>query len=255
MNYSQIEKEVSAIIFAIKKYVHGREFILQTGHCPLLAIFSSKKGIPTLTTNRLQRWATMLLNYSFKMEFLQSKQIAHADRLSRLIPKNTEPLEEIVIASLKLEMDVKYFFFNTIKEPPVKLEEIEFMTKFDKFINQTKKELMNQKVKTNNIFSTCNGILMYGERVVIPAVFTKKILKYFHIGLPGMSRMKAPMRSYVYWPGMNKDIENMVKSCKSCASVAKEPPIKFYSWPKTDKPSSRLHIVYAGLIKGTNSLS
>ena len=42
------------------------------------------------------------------MEFLPSKEIAHADELSRLIPKNTELLEWSVIASLKSEMDVKY---------------------------------------------------------------------------------------------------------------------------------------------------
>ena len=90
MNYSQIEKEGLAIIFATKKfhkYVHSREFILQMDHHQLLAIFGSKKGIPTHTANHLQRWATMMLNYSFKMKFLPSKEIAHADELSRLIPK------------------------------------------------------------------------------------------------------------------------------------------------------------------------
>ena len=86
------------------------------------------------------------------MEFLPSKKIAHADGLSRSIPKNTEPIEETVIASLKSEMNVKYVLFNTVKELPVMLEKIKFKTKFDKFINQTKKEIMNQKVKTNNIF-------------------------------------------------------------------------------------------------------
>ena len=120
------------------------------------------------------------MNYSFKMEFLPSKEIAHADGLSRLIPKNTEPLEETVIASLKSEMDIKYILFNTVKKLPVTLEEIKFQRKFDKFINQTKKELKNLKVKTNNIFSTRNGILMYEEQVIIPAVLTKKILKDFH---------------------------------------------------------------------------
>ena len=47
MNYSQIEKRGLAIIFAIKtfhKYVHGREFILQTDHRPLLAVFVVKSG-------------------------------------------------------------------------------------------------------------------------------------------------------------------------------------------------------------------
>ena len=110
---------------------------------------------------------------------------------------------------------------------------------------------MNQKVKTNNVFSTCNDILMYGEQVVISAVLTKKILKDFDTGHPGMSRMKALVRSYVYWLGMDKDIENMVKLCKNCASVAKVPPIKFNGWPKTDKPGSHLDIDFAGPIKGT----
>ena len=80
---------------------------------------------------------------------------------------------------------------------------------------------------------------------------TKKILKDFYTWTPGMSRMKAPMRSYVYWLGMDKDIENMAKSCRNCASVAKAPPIKFNSWPKTDKLWSCLHIDYAGPIKET----
>ena len=106
------------------------------------------------------------------MEFLPSKETAHADGLSRLILKDTEPLEETIITSLRSEMDVKYVLFNAVS---VTLKEIKFKTKFDKFINQIKKELMNKKVKTNNIFLTCNGILMYGEQVVIPAVLTKKI--------------------------------------------------------------------------------
>ena len=86
--------------------------------------------------------------------------------------------------------------------------------------------------------------------MVILTVLTKKILKDFHTGHPGMSRMKALMWSYGYWPGMDKDIENIVKSCKSYVSVAKAPPIKFNPWSKTDKPWSRLYIDYTGPIKG-----
>ena len=67
--YSQIEKEVLGIIFAVTKfyrYPHGRRFILQTDHKPLITIFGPKKGLPVYTANRLLRWGTILLNYSFK---------------------------------------------------------------------------------------------------------------------------------------------------------------------------------------------
>ena len=59
-NYSQIEKEALALVFAVQKFhkmIHGRRFLLQTDHKPLLAIFGSRKGIPVHTANRLQRWA------------------------------------------------------------------------------------------------------------------------------------------------------------------------------------------------------
>ena len=54
------------------------------------------------------------------------------------------------------------------------------------------------------------------------------------------------MRSYVYRPNMDKDIENIVKSSKSCALAAKVTPIKYSPWPKTDRLWSRIHVYFAG---------
>lgn len=142
-NYSQIEKEALSIIFAVKKFhrfLHGRQFLLQTDHKPLLTIFGSKKGLPQHTANRLQRWGTILLNYNFQMEYVPSKKLGHADGLSRLIPKQTEPLEDMVIAAIQAEVEVKNTLCDTIRELPVTLDEIKSKAEVDEFIISTKEK-------------------------------------------------------------------------------------------------------------------
>ena len=96
INYSHDRKRRVSDNIAIKnfhKYIYGWEFVLQTDHRPLLTIFGSKKEIPTHTTNRLQRWTTVLLIYSFKIECLSSKEIARAGWLIQINTKTREPLE------------------------------------------------------------------------------------------------------------------------------------------------------------------
>ncbi|XP_019531013.3 uncharacterized protein K02A2.6-like [Aedes albopictus] len=63
--------------------------------------------------------------------------------------------------------------------------------------------------------------------------------------------MKAIARSYVYWPSVDKDIVDYVKSCRHCASAAKSPPkVAPVPWPRSTKPWDRVHIDYAGPISG-----
>ena len=58
------------------------------------------------------------------------------------------------------------------------------------------------------------------------------------------------MRSYVFWPNIDEEIEKNVKSCRVCMIATKPQPVKFTSWPKTYRPWSRLHIDFAGPMKG-----
>ena len=113
--YSQIEKEALSIIFAVTKfhrYLHGRFFNLQTDHKPLPTIFGSKKGLPVYTANILLRWGTILLNYNFKLEYLPTNKIGHADGLSRLIPNQCQPLKDSVIAVLQSDCEIKPIIEN-----------------------------------------------------------------------------------------------------------------------------------------------
>ena len=59
-NYAQIDNEAIALIWGVKKvhtYLYGRPFTLVTDHQPLLSILSPSKGVPTMTSARLQLYA------------------------------------------------------------------------------------------------------------------------------------------------------------------------------------------------------
>ncbi|XP_055355953.1 uncharacterized protein K02A2.6-like [Paramacrobiotus metropolitanus] len=92
-NYGQIEKEALALVFGCRKfhqYIAGREFTLLTDHKPLLSVFGSWKGIPVITANRLQRWALLLMGYTFSIQYCRTEEFGQADGLSRLPMHSTQ---------------------------------------------------------------------------------------------------------------------------------------------------------------------
>ncbi|XP_058449173.1 uncharacterized protein K02A2.6-like [Malaya genurostris] len=138
-NYSQIEKEALALVFAVTKFrrmLLGRQFKLQTDHQPLLKVFGSKKGIPLHTANRLQRWALTLLGFDFKVEYIPTDQFGHADVLSRLINNHAKPDEECVIASICIEEDMNTTLGDTFQNLPVTFEMVHSATNKDKIWNR-----------------------------------------------------------------------------------------------------------------------
>ena len=230
--------------------MHGRFFTLRTDHKPLITIFGSKKGLPIYTASRLLRWGTILLNYNFKIEYLPSKQISHADGLSRLVPKYREPFEDTVIAALRRNCEIKSMIAKTIKELPVKLLEIKSEAMNDDFITNIKQKITAKNEKVPEIFLLCDSVLRESERVVIPKKLQNRILRDFHTGHLGINRMKSFIRRYVYWPKMDSDITDMIEKCKGCALTAKAPPTTFKPWRKTEQPWSRIHVDFAGPLEG-----
>ena len=71
-NYPQVEKEVLALIFGVKKFhknLYGRRFLLVIDHKPLTTIIGPKKGVPTLAAAKLQRWALLLSGYQYDIQY------------------------------------------------------------------------------------------------------------------------------------------------------------------------------------------
>ena len=68
-------------------------------------------------------------------------------------------------------------------------------------------------IKKNEL-SVESNCLIWGNRVIIPFHLRNKILTELHENHPGIVRMKALVR-YVWWAGMDTEIENKVKSCNA----------------------------------------
>ena len=65
--------------------------------------------------------------------------------------------------------------------------------------------------------------LMWGSRVVIPSKLRETVLQEVHQSHPGVTCMKAIARSHFWWPGLDKDLEKLARTCVSCQAVKQAP--------------------------------
>ena len=67
--------------------------------------------------------------------------------------------------------------------------------------------------------------------------------------------MKAVARSYMWWPGIDKEIEKCAQGCMACPSVQGAPaPAPLHPWLWPDRPWDRIHIDFTGPFLGRNFL-
>ncbi|XP_061167547.1 uncharacterized protein K02A2.6-like [Saccostrea echinata] len=252
--YSQIDKEALSIVFGVKKfhiYLYGREITLITDHQPLVSVFNPKKGISVTSTARMQRHAIFLSGYTNNIEYRNTKRHTNAVGLSR-IPQEKEGLEA------KDLTDVADMFTLSQMEQIscITHQEIRRETSRDKILSKVYDCIVNgctenEDPNLNAYFSRRNeltvsqGCVMWGCRVIIPQRFQKRVLEMFHSAHPGIVRMKLLTRSYVWWPGIDLEIEKLVKSCSGCQKTAPLHPLECPS-----APWKRIHIDFAGPFLG-----
>ena len=73
-------------------------------------------------------------------------------------------------------------------------------------------------------------------------------MEQLHDSHPGTSRMKKSLAiSFVWWPLMDDDIAERVKSCNQCQLTCHAPqPAPLHPWELPEHPWVCLHIDYAG---------
>ena len=264
-HYSQIQKEALAIIFALKKFhqfLYGRKFTLITDHKPLLSLFSPSKEIPVMAANRLARWALMLSQYEYEIEYRNTTEHGNADVLSRLPAGDdlqfdqeeggdeTDTVCTIKTISLQVSPTQPGVLLKATKQDPVTAKVLrcvqEGWPNDDKDVLPQHREEYRALKKHADHLSITDGCLVYGTRVVIPSSLQSQVLQILHLGHFGMQRMKQLARTAVYWPRIDDDIAQTCRRCTACAEHQNCPPkLPNHPWMLPEKPWSRVHVDHA----------
>ena len=79
-------------------------------------------------------------------------------------------------------------------------------------------ELKPFKKIMGEITTSDEGLMMKGERIILPNTLIKRALEKAHQGAhPGISRLKRRIRSHFWFPRLDHHVEKFVQACKECA--------------------------------------
>ena len=256
INYSQLDKEGLSLVFGVTKfhqYLYGMKFVLITDHRPLIGLFNEQRPIPPQASGRLQRWALTLAGYAYIIRHRSGDAHGNCDALSRL-PLHTPH-------SAKTPAPAEYVqLIENLNDSPVTSTHIRTWTQRDPVLSRVHRYLLTgwpesditttQYHKVRDELSIHDGCVMRGARIIVPEPGRATMLKLLHSSHSGVVKMKALARSYIWWPGIDLQMEQLSQQCAQCEENARQPtraPLRLWLFPQ--EPWKRVHLDYAGPIE------
>lgn len=240
--YSQTEREALAVVWGMEHlniYLYGHPVEVYTDHKPLLGIFGNPSS---KTSARLERWSLRLQPYDIKLHY-RAGHDNPADYLSRHPLKATETgrREEKVA-----EEYVQYVSVNAVPKA-MTIEELKNATQGDLTLQAIVEavrtgqwhEIKNRAGVNENAIAACakfkeeftylgdGDMVLRGHRLVIPESLQQRVITLAHEGHLGVVKTKGLLREKVWFYGIDKRTEDLVKDCLACQAatpvVTREP--------------------------------
>ena len=219
--------------------------IVSTDHKPLLGILGDRE-LGNISNPRLLNLKQKTLAFRFKVQYSPGKWHRGADAMSRnpvpsvaSIDYDELPdlLEVIRIDEAPVEDDISdevSMIAALESKSSVKLSDIHAAAASDEVHRLLSKTILAGFPSTRHAtdpqlrdfwsvrdrLSVHNGIILMGDRLVIPKSVKQRIINGLHAAHQGVSSMMSRARQSVYWPGMDTDIRSKRYSCHRCNEIA-----------------------------------
>ena len=217
-NYSAFDRELLAIVAAIKKwkhYISGMEVVVFTDHKPIVGAFNSTTE---RQSDRQQRHFSLISEFITDVVYIRGTDNVVADTLSRVNAISNTPFDLSVIAK-----------------------------------NQSP-DLQNQFSQPLKSFTLSNDVQILCDtstgfpRPVVPEVCRFQIFQDLHnLSHPGTKITTKLIKDRFVWPRMEHDIKQWAQSCESCqrSKVHRHTKSKLKEFLE---PTDRFQIVHMDIV-------
>ena len=192
-----------------------------------------------------------LQRYQLCISYTPGRDMYVADTLSRaFLPLQPSKSEE------DMNDDIEVMTVSMLNNMPeaVSLEKIREGSGTDKTMIKLKEAILhgwpNHKQQADEAIRrywdirgslyVADGLVCQENRIIIPEALKGEILSLLHESHQGINKTKSRANQIVHWPGIGRDIEEMVEKCSTCLkhrnNNAKEPlmphPMPSHPWEK-----------------------
>lgn len=229
--YPQIDKEMLAVVFGCTKFhklIYGKsDVVIESDHQPLETIL--KKPIHKAPM-RVQRMRLKLQPYEFNLIHVSGKALGLADCLSRMT-RNEKPEkdastmdDELMVCQIDM---MAYGWHDRLAEATSQDEELQVVIDLIMdgwpVVKSLCPALALRYWDYRDELGTYHGLVVRGDRICIPASMRAEMVEAIHKPHLGMVKSKQRARDLVFWPSMNKQIEEAVSKCSVCQKYQHKP--------------------------------
>ena len=225
-------------------YIVGKSIVAETDHKPLVPLLTTRTldEVPP----RVQRLRMRLMRFHFKaVNHVPGKEMYIADALSRMQSENTNRMATVPEEEMNIYVDS---VLDSLPVSDVKLMEIKEAQDEDPVCRQIKSYCLEgwpDKFRRNDALkpywsargalTTAHGILQK-TRVIMPSAKKLQVLDKIHEGHQGIVKCRERAKTYVWWPCLGREVQDMVENCKVCAKHRQQRAEPLMPTPFPERP-------------------